>query len=82
MKTRIISGIVMGVIVAAVIAAGLLWNPIVITVAIALITMGAVYELLHNAAGIKDKASWIGACVFSFLFILLLSCKWPGSCCP
>ena len=69
MKTRIISGIVMGVIVAAVIAAGLLWNPIVITVAIALITMGAVYELLHNAAGIKDKASWIGACVFSLLFI-------------
>ena len=69
MKTRIISGIVMGVIVAAVIAAGLLWNPIVITVAIALITMGAVYELLHNAAGIEDKASWIGACVFSLLFI-------------
>lgn len=73
MKTRIISGIVMGVIVAAVIAVGLLWNPIVITAAVALIAMGAVYELLCNAAGIKDKTSWIGACVYAFLMIFSLS---------
>ena len=55
MKTRIISGIVMGIIVAAVLALGFLWEPIVITIAIALLAAGAVYELLHNAAGIKCK---------------------------
>lgn len=70
MKTRIISGIVMGVIVAAVLAVGYLWNSIVITVAIALIAAVAVYELLHNAADIKSKAAWIGACVFVFLRII------------
>ncbi len=66
MKTRIISGIVMGVIVAAVLALGFLWEPIVITIAIALLAAGAVYELLHNAAGIKCKLSLIIACAFSF----------------
>lgn len=66
MKTRIISGIVMGAIVAAVLALGFLWEPIVITVAIALLAAGAVYELLHNAAGIKCKLSLIFACMFSF----------------
>ena len=69
MKTRIISGIVMGVIVAAVLAVGLLWAPIVVTLAVAALAAGAVYELLHNAAGIKSKASWIGACAFSALFV-------------
>ena len=71
MKTRIISGIVMGIIVAAVLALGFLWNPIVITVCVALIAAGAVYELLHNVAGIKCKAAWIGGCVYAFLSILL-----------
>ncbi|MBQ3052133.1 MAG: phosphatidate cytidylyltransferase [Clostridia bacterium] len=66
MKTRIISGIVMGIIVAAVLAIGFLWESVVITVAIALLAAGAVYELLHNAAGIKDKLALVLACVFSF----------------
>ena len=57
MKTRIISGIVMGAIVAAVLDLGFLWEPIIITIAIALLAAGAVYELLHNAAGIKCKLS-------------------------
>ena len=70
MKTRIISGIVMGVIVAAVLALGFLVEPFIITIAIAVIAAGAVYELLHNAAGIKNKAVWIGGCVFAFLFIV------------
>ena len=71
MKTRIISGIVMGVIVAGVLALGFLWEPVVITVAISLLAAGAVYELLHNAAGIKNKLCWIGGCVFTFLFVVL-----------
>ncbi len=70
MKTRIISGIVMGVIVAAVLAVGFLVEPIVITVAVALLAAAAVYELVHNAAGIKDKLTWIGASVFAALYIL------------
>lgn len=72
MKTRIISGIVMGVILAAILAAGFLWSSYVITVAIALLVVGAVYELLHNAAGIKSKLALVGACAYSFLMIFAL----------
>ena len=75
MKTRIISGIVMGVIVAAVLAAGFLWSSYVITVAIALLVVGAIYELLHNAAGIKSKLALVGACIYSFLMIFALDSK-------
>lgn len=64
MKTRIISGIVMGVIVAAVLALGFLWNSIVITIAIALIAAVAAYELIHNAIGITSKVAVIGACIY------------------
>ncbi len=66
MKTRIISGIVMGIIVAGVLALDFLWEPVVITLAVALISAGAVYELLHNAAGINCNPSLLFACVFSF----------------
>lgn len=70
MKTRIISGIVMGAIVAAILAVGFLWAPTVITLAVAALAVGAVYELLHNAAGIKSKAAIIGACVYGVIIIL------------
>lgn len=70
MKTRIISGIIMGVIVACVLALGFLVQPIIITLAVALIAAGAIYELLHNAAGIKSKTPWIGAGIFTFLYVL------------
>lgn len=71
MKTRIISGIVMGAIVAAVIALGFLWQSAVITVCIALLAAVAVFELLHNAVKINSKYTLIGACVFTFLNTLL-----------
>lgn len=67
MKTRIISGIVMGLIVAAVLAAGMLWNEWIIVFFVALLAAAAVYELTHNAAGIKSRAAVIGACVYAFL---------------
>lgn len=70
MKTRIISGIVMGAIVAAVLVVGYLWAPVVITLAVAALAAAAVYELLHNAAGIKSKAVIIGACVYAALAIV------------
>lgn len=90
MKTRIISGIVMGIIVAVVLAAGFLWNPLIITAAIAVIAAVAIYELLHNAAGIKNKAAWIGACVYTVLAVftlnstlsLKLSCLLPADSSP
>ena len=70
MKTRIISGIVMGVIVACVLALGFLVQPIIITLAVALIAAGAVYELIHNAAGIKSKIAVSGSIVFAFLYVV------------
>lgn len=72
MKTRIISGIVMGVIVAIVLAIGFIWTPVVITLAVALIAAGAIYELLHNAIKITDKFSLIGAMFYSFLAVFML----------
>lgn len=70
MKTRIISGIVMALIVAAFLTLGILVSPLFITLFIAAVTAVAVYELLRNAAGIKSKAALIGACAFSALFIV------------
>ncbi len=72
MKTRIISGVIMGLILIAVLTAGFLWNPIVIITTVGLLAAAAVYELLHNAVGIEDKVSWIGACVYAFLAVLSL----------
>lgn len=72
MKTRIISGIVMAIIVAAVLALGLLVNPLFITVFVAVVAAIGTYELVHNAAGIKSKAAFGGACVFAFLNIFAL----------
>lgn len=86
MKTRIISGILMGVIVALVLAIGFLWNPLVITAAVAILDAIATYELLSNAAGIKCKASIIGAIVYTMLSVLILDStllklliKWIGA---
>lgn len=70
MKTRIISGIVMGVIVAAVLAAGYFLSPVIVTFAIAAISVIAVYELLHNAAGITNKVCLAGAGIFCALNII------------
>ena len=43
MKTRVISGAVMALIVGAILAVGFLWKTIVITIAIALLAAGAEY---------------------------------------
>lgn len=73
MKTRIISGIVLALIVAGVLALGIYVSPLFITFFIALIAAAAVYELLYNAAGIKSKAAIMGACVYVFLMIFMLN---------
>ncbi len=78
MKTRIISGIIMGVIVAAVLALGYFVSPVIVTLAIAAISVVAVYELLHNAAGITNKICLVGAGVFSALNIIARDCYVQG----
>lgn len=78
MKTRIISGIVMGAIVATVLTVGFLVNDIIITIAIGALVAVAIYELLHNAAGIGDKITVYGACLFSFVFVMTSQFKRYG----
>lgn len=62
----------MGAIVAAVLAAGMLWSTAVIAVFVALLAAAAAYELVHNAAGVKDKIAACGACIYSFLAVCII----------
>ncbi len=80
MKTRIISGIVMGAIVAAVLALGMLWNDIVISVFVSILAAIAIYELIKNVAKVTSKAAIIGACVYAFLgtFTFLGNINYPS----
>ena len=71
MKTRIISGIVMAVIVAAFLGLGLYVSPYFITAFIAIIAAIGCYELLKNAAKIESRLSVIVACVYTVLMIAL-----------
>ena len=68
----------MGVIVAAVLAAGMLWNTAVIVFFVAALAAGAAYELISNAAGIKNAAAVTGACIYAFAAVCLLLGPWAG----
>lgn len=63
----------MALVFAAVLAAGFLWNAAVIAVALSLISAMAVYELLHNAAGIKSGIILSTACLFAFIIGMTLT---------
>ncbi len=65
MKTRIISGIVMALIVGGILAGGFLWQPILINITVALLAVAAIYELLHNAAGVQSHLTLIGAGIYA-----------------
>lgn len=69
MKTRIISGAVMIIAIAAVLTIGLLWAPWLVTGAVALIAAIGIYELLHNAAGITNKLAVLGAMVYTLFAV-------------
>lgn len=71
MKTRIISGIVMALLVAAMLTLGFMWEPLIISIAVAILAVIAVYELIHNAAAIKDMEAIVGACLFAFLISMV-----------
>ncbi len=64
MKTRIISGISMAVLVALVLVAGFFADMLIVTAFVALIAAVSVYELIHNAAGIKNF--WCSLIAFVF----------------
>lgn len=70
MKTRIISGIVMGAIVAVFLALGLLVNGIFINIFLGVLAAFGIYELLHNALGIESKSCLIGATLYCFVSCL------------
>lgn len=70
MKTRIISGVIMGIIVLAILALGYTVNPVVITVAIAVIAMIATYELIHNVAKIESKAAIIISMLYTAVGVI------------
>ena len=70
MKTRIISGILMALIVVFVLLAGFTLSPIVITAFVAIIAAIGCYELTCNAAGIKSRLAVFGASIFTLLFVL------------
>ena len=65
----------MALIVAAFLSLGILVSPLFITAFIAAITAVAIYELLHNAAGIKSKAALIWACAYSVLNVFVIDEK-------
>ncbi|MBO4468533.1 MAG: phosphatidate cytidylyltransferase [Clostridia bacterium] len=72
MKTRIISAAVMIAIVVSAIVVGKLWAPAVITAFIAVLTALAIYELIHNALGIKGIGVCLMPSVYGVLMTLLL----------
>ena len=64
MKTRIISGIVLIVLLVAVLIAGS-YFPIVLTAVLAALCVTGTYELLHGATGIKSRAALIAAGIYA-----------------
>lgn len=73
MKTRIISGAVLIALVTGVLILGYSVNEIIITFFLSLLAAAAVYELLKNVAGIKEKTAYYTAGVYSFLQVLAFS---------
>ncbi len=72
MKTRIISAAVMIAVVVAALTLGKTVNTIIITAFIALICAVGIYELLHNAAGIKNIPLTIISSLYGAAMIFLL----------
>ncbi len=75
MKTRIISGIVMGIIVAVFLALGMLVNPLFITAFIAFIASVAIIELLKNVAKIENKLALITAVIYGVLNVVAFNSR-------
>ena len=70
MKTRIISGLTLICIMAAVLALGYLVNPLFITVLLAILASIATYELVHNVAKVNSKAINIIAMIYTAVAVI------------
>ena len=75
MKTRIISGIVMGIIVAVFLALGMLVSPLFITAFIAFIASVAIVELLKNVARIESKFAIASAVIYGILNVVAFNSR-------
>lgn len=71
MKQRIISGVVMGGIVALVLALGLLVKSVILTTFVALIAALGVFELVGNAAKIENIIFRILSAVYTVIMVFL-----------
>ena len=71
MRTRIISGIVLVLLLALVLFAGSFFPP-VITAFLAVLCVIALYELLHNAFGIRPRLPLIAAGVYAVVSVFVL----------
>ncbi len=70
MKTRIISGIILGIAFAGIVLLGLFVSPFFVTALAVFLAVTATYELLKNALGVKVKAAIIGACIAAALMVV------------
>lgn len=75
MKTRILSGIIMILLVIAVLFTGS-YFPVVITAFIALLAAAGSHELLANACGVKDRVALGGACIYAAVVSFAISGYW------
>lgn len=73
MKKRIISGVVMGVIVALVIVFGLSLNNLILTTFVAIVAALGVNELVGNAAKIENTVIKILSAVYTVAMVFLFS---------
>ena len=70
MKTRIISGAVMGALLLAILGLGYSVSPMIITVVIALLAAVATFELVHNVTGIKSKTAIIASMLYTAVAVV------------
>lgn len=73
MKKRIISGAIMGIVVALVLVLGLNLSNVIITFFLALVAGVGVYELIYNAAKIEDKVFKIMTPVYTVVMVFAFS---------
>ncbi len=71
MKTRIISGLVLGVIVISFILLGLYVSPLFICLFVMFLAAVAAFEITGNTAGIGNRAAVISAVVYSALAVYI-----------
>ena len=73
MKTRIISGAIMILLAAGIITLGKLVSPLFLILFVAVLAGMAVYELVHNAAGVKSKGAVTVSVIYGGLMVVAIN---------